>query len=293
VPETLTRKLQEHRQNRTSFLLRIAAAFALSSMFILVKLAGEGGAALIEIMFFRQIVSVPVILIYLKMRGTLEVLKTERIGAHGARSLMGMTGMVLNFSAVILLTPAEYTTISFMTPIFAVMIGVFLYKEKVLSHKWIAVLIGFLGVVIIANPTSAHASLLGIAIGLAGALITAFINYQLQNLTRTETSLTIVFYFAIVCSIVFLPFMIFYMQAHPPALFAILLCVGIVGTIGQILMTAAMRFGSVSSILILDYTAIIWAVLYGWLIWDNIPTLSFWLGTPLIVAAGLLITRRR
>ncbi len=71
-----------------------------------------------------------------------------------------------------------------------------------------------------------------------------------------------------------------------------MLAIGVAGTIGQLLMVASLRHGAVSSVIVMDYTALIWAMAYGWLVWDKLPSAATWLGAPLIVIAGLLIAWR-
>ena len=84
----------------------------------------------------------------------------------------------------------------------------------------------------------------------------------------------------------------FVMTAHDIAGWLLLLAIGIAGVIGQLLLTAALRFGAIASVIVMDYSSLFWATLYGWLLFDSLPPPSTWLGAPMIIAAGLVIAWR-
>lgn len=261
-------------------------------MFMLGKVAGEAGVSLPETMFWRQAVALPLLLGYLAIVGGLQRLRTQRLGAHGLRAAIGTAGMACNFGAVILLPLAESTTLGFTAPLFAVLITGWLLREHVGPWRWAAVVSGFAGVLVIAQPGQSHMPLLGAAIGLVSALFNAVISFLIRNLGRTEEPVSVVFYFALFGTLAMAPIMPFIMGPHTSQQWLILLGVGLTGTVGQLFMTAALRYGTVASVIVMDYTAIVWATLYGWLIWDKLPPATTWLGAPLIVAAGLLIAWR-
>lgn len=272
--------------------LRVASALLFATLLMLVKLAGESGVALPEIMFWRQAVSVPIILGWLWSTGGLARLRTRRLGSHARRAGIGMFNMIFNFGAAILLPLAESTTLGFTTPIFAVLLAATVMREPVGPWRWAAVALGFAGVLIIAQPGGAPISPLGTAAGLIAAFFIAVINYQIRDLGKTEEPISIVFYFAAFGAPMAALALPFVMTAHTPQQWLLLAGIGTVGTFAQLLLAASLRYGSVASIIVMDYTALIWATLYGWLIWDRIPPTATWLGAPLIVAAGLTIAWR-
>jgi drug/metabolite transporter (DMT)-like permease len=154
------------------------------------------------------------------------------------------------------------------------------------------VLLGFVGVLVIAQPGSGHIPLFGALVALTGAFMVALISIQVADLGRTEQSLTIVFWFAALSSPVLALSLPFMMRGHDSAGWWLLLGIGLSGAAGQVLLTAALRFGAVASVIVMDYSSLFWATLYGWLIWDQLPPASTWLGVPLIVGAGLVIAWR-
>jgi drug/metabolite transporter (DMT)-like permease len=275
-----------------ALLIRLGAIAALATMSAFIKLASQHHIHLLEIMFWRQLTSVPLILCWLAATGNLAALKTQRPRTHFLRALYGTIGMVFNFGAVILLPLAEATTMAFTAPIWAVMLAVLLLKETVGPWRWSAVGLGFAGVLLIAQPGSGDIPAIGASVALAGAFMVALISIQIADLNRTDKPVTIVFYFALFSvpmTAVALPFV---MTAHDTDGWLLLLAIGISGVIGQLLLTAALRFGAVASVIVMDYSSLFWATLYGWLFFSSLPPPSTWVGAPLIIAAGLLIAWR-
>lgn len=272
--------------------LRAAAAALIATMFALVKLASQIGVSVPEIMFWRQAITVPLLLGWLAMRGETSRLRTRRLKAHAARSLTGTFGMVLNFTTIILLPLAAATTLQFTTPLFAVILTGFLLREKVGVWRWSAVLLGFIGVLIITQPGHSPIDPLGAATGLAAAFMVAVISFQVRDLTKQDDPLACVFWFAVFGSLVLGAVLPFFARAHSPDQWLMLLAIGIVGTAAQFMMTIALKFGPVATIIVMDYTALVFATGYGWWLFGNLPPSQTWLGAPAIIAAGLVITWR-
>lgn len=275
-----------------ALLLRILAAIVGASLLALVKLAGESGVALPEIMFWRQAIPLPLMLTYLWATGGLRRLRTRRLGDHARRAGLGMTIMVLNFGGAILLPLAVSTSISFTAPLFAVLAAALVLREHIGPWRWTAVALGFAGILIITRPGDEAVPALGLAAALLASVMIAGINFQIRDLGRTEEPVVTAFYFAAFGAPMAALAMPFFMTAHNGAQWAMLLAIGVLGTLFQLLLTASLRYGAVASVIIMDYTALIWATAYGWLIWEHIPSRAIWLGAPLIVAAGLIIAWR-
>jgi drug/metabolite transporter (DMT)-like permease len=275
-----------------ALLIRLGAIGALATMSALIKLAAGRGIHLLEIMFWRQFVTIPIALGWVLATSGIGALATKRPGTHFLRGLYGTVGMVLNFGAVILLPLAEATTINFTVPIWAVLLSIVLLKEKVGAWRWSAVLLGFAGILVIAQPGNGHFPLYGALVALGGAFMIALISIQIADLNRTEQPLTIVFYFACVTTPITALALPFVMTAHDSGAWLLLLGIGLAGALGQLLLTAALRFGTVASVIVMDYSGLFWATLYGWLLFGMLPPATTWLGAPLIVIAGLVIAWR-
>lgn len=272
--------------------LRLGGVVLISTMFMLVKYASQAGVALPEIMFWRQAVPVVVLAGWLAASGELKRLQTGRLGSHARRAVTGTLGMLGGFVASILLPLAEATTLGFTSPLFAVLLTAIVFRERVGPWRWTAVVLGFAGVLIIAQPGHAPISALGTVGGLAAGFIVTVVSFQMRDLGRTEEPASIVFYFALFGALLAAPFLPFYATAHSLFQWALLMGIGLFGTLGQLLFAAALRHGAVASVIIMDYSALIWATLFGWIIWDHLPPLATWLGAPAIIAAGLLVAWR-
>ncbi len=269
--------------------LRLGSIAALSTMAMFVKLSSEAGIQLVEILFWRQALGIPMILAWLVARRRLDLVKTARPGAQAVRGIYGLVGMVCNFGALSLLPLAEASTLTFTAPIWAVVLSMLLLREPVGVWRWSAVLLGFAGVLIIAQPGGGELPLFGAAVGLGGAFMIALISIQIADLNRTEQPITIVFWFASITSAVLLPPVLSLGRAHDAHEWLLLLAMGVSGSIGQLLLTASLRFGKIASVIVMDYSALIWATLYGWLVWQVLPPATTWLGAPLIIGAGAVI----
>jgi drug/metabolite transporter (DMT)-like permease len=275
--------------------VRLLAAFALATMGMLVKLAGERGAHLIELIFWRQLLTVVLLGAGLALTGRLVMLKTRRLPAHARRAASGLLGMIFTYGAVLLLPLAEATTLGFTAPIFAVLIAIVLFREKIGPYRWAAVAIGFAGVIVVMQPFGGFhegVTLAGVAVGLVAPFMVALISFQIQDLNTTENPWSIVFWFAALTTPVAALALPFVIAGHDPLTWALILGMGLVGAAAQMLLTTSLRFGSAAVILLMDYTALLWASYYGYAIFDRAAPASLWLGAPLIIAAGLLIAWR-
>ena len=284
--------------------MRLLSIFGLATMSMLVKLASESGIRLTEIMFWRQFAAIPVALTWVALTSGMATLRTQRFGAHLRRSFLGVTGMVFTFGSVILLPLAEATTLGFTVPIFATILSALVLRENVGIHRWAAVIIGFIGDLIVIQPGSGGFPLKGALVGLTSALIIGIISIHLRDMGRTEAPATTVFYFSLLSSTLLLalhlaplPGTLSQMVAwgpgsHSPAQWLLILGLGLCGGLGQIALTASLRYAPVSTVVGMDYTSLIWSTAYGWLIWSVLPGTSTWLGAPIIIASGLYIAWR-
>ena len=275
-----------------ALIVRLGAIAGLATMSALIKLVAERGVHVVEIMFWRQASTLPILLAWAALMGGLGQLRTRRLGMHFKRSIYGTVGMALNFGAVILLPLAEATTMNFTAPIWAVILATLLLKERPGVWRWGAVAAGFVGVILIAQPGSGHIPLVGALVALGGAFMIALISIQIADLGRTDKPLAIVFYFALFSVPITGLALPFVFVPHDAATWWLLAGIGVLGVIGQLLLTAALRFGKVSSVIVMDYSSLFWATIYGWLLFDMLPPASTWLGAPIIIAAGLVIAWR-
>jgi len=272
--------------------LRLGSVLMLSLMWALIKFLSLRGVHFAELLFYRQLLALPVVYGWIVWTIGPAGIATKRPDLHLTRTAVGLTSMVCNFGAVILLPLAESTTIGFTAPIFATIFSALFLREATGIHRWGAVVLGFVGVVVIARPDNAHFPLVGLGVAIAAAVGTATVAILLRALSRTETPPAIVFWFTILSVPPLGLLMIWFGQWHDPVTFALILAMGVCGGIAQLLMTSALRLAPVAVVMPMDYSAIVWAALLGWLLWGTLPIASTWLGTALIVASGLYILLR-
>ena len=271
---------------------RLASVLAFATMGALIKLAELRGAGLAELLFFRQAGAIPVVLAWVAIGPGLATLRTQRIGAHGVRCAVGLSSMTFMFATLMLLPLAEATTLQFTVPIFATILGALVLREATGVHRWSAVVIGFVGVLIVAQPGSGHIPLVGAATGLAAAFLSAGVSILIRRMGSSEPPATIVFYFSILSMIPLVPAFLLTMGSHDTTTWVMLVCIGLVGAVGQLAMTTSLSLAPVSVVVPMDYSGLLWATVYGWALFGVLPGAMTWAGAPLIVASGLYIVWR-
>jgi drug/metabolite transporter (DMT)-like permease len=282
-------------QNRpmAGILTRLGAMLSLGIMFAFVKLAGQHGVHVTESLFYRQLTAMPLIcfLIWRSQRGWPSIVSNKH-RLHMLRSALGIFAMGLNFWAMTLLPLADATTISFTVPIFATLFAALILREQVGIRRWSAILIGFVGVLIVVQPGGTLIPAFGAAVALTGALVTAAVTLVLRMLGRTETSIVTIFWFSVytlpaltICAFI-------YGGGHDAKTWGFLLGIGIFGALGQLCITQSLRYAPVSTIVPMDYSALIWATIFGIAIFGQYPGLSIWFGAPIIIGSGLFIAWR-
>lgn len=270
----------------SGILCRIGSGLSFATMGALLKLASMEGMNAPELVFYRSLFSLPVVLAWVISQESLRVLRPNRPMAHVWRGLLGIVSMGLTFQALILLPLAEATAINFTAPIFATILSFFVLREAVGVHRWTAVMVGFAGVLVVTRPGGSSLPMLGVAIALAAAFCQATVTTTLRRLQRSEHFAAIVFWFAVSGIVVGALAMPAFGAAHGAKAFALVIAGGLIGGLGQLFMTASLR-APVSSVAPFDYLQIVAATAYGWLLFSAVPTFSTIAGAGLIAASGL------
>lgn len=280
-------------ENRVRALgLRLFAVTIFSTMGVLIKLASHAGIKLPEIMFWRQLLALPIVLIWIAAGPGFPSLRTKKLAIHARRTLLGLAAMSGTFGALVLLPLAEATTFSFTVPIFATILAGLVLREAVGWHRWAAVLLGFAGVIIVLQPGSSAIPLAGAAVGLAAAILVAITSLQIRELGRTEQATTTVFWFTLLSIPALAAVLPFVFTPHDVREWMLLAGIGTLGGLGQLAATASFRLAPVSVVVVVDYSGLVWSTLFGWLVWAHIPAAATWVGAPLIIASGLYIAWR-
>lgn len=273
-------------------LFRIGATTGFGVMAAMIKLGYDRGVSTPELVFYRFSIGLIPLIAWILATGNHRAWRTANPGAHVTRGLIGLATMMFAFSALDYLPLAEATTIGFAAPLFAVALSALVLGEQVGLHRWSAVVAGLAGVLIVMQPQRGEMPVAGLLIALAGAFGTACVTITIRRISRTEGTQTIVLWFtlfAVAASGLLMPF---FARAHDGGTWMILTGLGLAGGTAQILLTASLRHAPVSVVAPFDYAQLLWAVLFGWLIWEAYPLPSTWAGAAVIVASGLYTVHR-
>lgn len=274
--------------------LRIAAAGLFSTTAALLKLAAEQGVLAPEMMLYRALFGLPVVLAWVLTSQGLGALKTQRPLAHLGRTALGIFSILCSLQALVMLPLADATTISFTTPIFATVLSWLILRERVGRHRWLAVLCGLIGVVVVMRPggTSGAIPAAGVAIGLFAALGTAGVNIALRQMRDTEHVAAIVFWFFAGSALVGLALLPFFGRIHDSETMLLLAAGGIAGGLMQITLTASLQSAPVSVLAPFDYLQIVGAIILGWVLLSAVPTINTLAGALIISGSGLYMVWR-
>lgn len=271
---------------------RVAAMACMASLSAMVKWCGGRGVPVFEIVFFRNAFAFVPLGLYIWRTTGPEVLRTQRPLGHLTRSAVGLAAMVCGFSAVQHLPLTEATAFQFASPLFMTALSALILHERVGRHRWGAVLVGFIGVLIMVRPSPGQADAVGIALALAGAFGAAGAMVAIRQIAGTERGPTIVFYFTAGGTVLGLVGSLFHWVTPDPLTLVLLICGGLVGGVGQLLLTEALRVAPVGVVAPFDYTQLIWATGFGFLVWGELPHPATIAGALVVAASGVYILHR-
>ncbi|SUE44542.1 DMT family transporter [Roseomonas gilardii] len=275
---------------RRGALLIVSAGLIWQLMNALVKQLGTT-IPVPELMFFRNLFSLPMVLL-IASRGTI-TLRTRRFGGHVIRASTGLMAMSLSFLAVSVLPLAEQQVLGYTQPLFITILAIPFLGEQPDRRRWLAVLVGFLGVVTVALGQGGLGG--GSAPGWAYAaavtqgLISALTTLQIRQLSATESSSTITLWQAILMTGIMTCALPFVWVTPTWGQFGLLVLLGTLGGLAQVLQTEAFASAQVSALGPYTYCGLIWATIIGWTVFGDAPSLVMVLGALLIVGAGLAI----
>jgi len=245
-----------------------------------------------QIVFFRASIGLIPTLVMLYRPPGLEALRTRRVGAHFLRGLAGVVGTFGFFWAFAVMPLADAYAIGFAAPMFITALSVPILGEKVGARRWLAVLVGFAGVLIMIRPGGGGTFGSGGAIALLATAAYALSMVLMRLYSRTETNASMIFYATIVIVLVAGVQMPFVWVTPTWADAGLLAVLGLLGGIGAIMMAQAYRVATPSIVVPFEYTGMIWGVALGYMVWGDVPDLWIWVGSAIVVASGLYILHR-
>ncbi len=272
--------------------LRVAAMAVLACLSALVKWTGGRGIPVFEIILFRNLFAFVPLGLYIWRTTGFEVLKTRRPFGHMVRSVIGLTGMVCGFSAVQYLPLTEATALQFTSPLFMTALSALLLAEPVGRHRWVAVIVGFIGVLIMARPIPGEMNVPGVTFGILAAFGAAGAMVAIRQIADTERGPTIVFYFTLGGVIVGLVGSAVHWVTPDPLTLSMLILAGVIGGIGQLLLTEALRAAPIGVVAPFDYTQLVWAAILGLVLWGELPHPLTLVGAVIVAGSGVYILHR-
>lgn len=267
----------------------LLAVFCVTIMSVQAKLIGIEYNA-VQITFARAIVVLILLMPFIYKLGGLNFLKTKKPFLHFFRGLAGLIGNVMFFLAFQRLPVADVTVISQAVPIFSCILAIIFLGETIGWRRWTAITIGFLGVIIAINPSVniAVASLYA----LGGTLMWSTTIIFLRLLGSTEHPVKTVFYFMLVSVIVTSIFQPFLWKEPSFEVILLFIGIGIAAFLTQLLMTYALQKAPASIVSPFNYTGIVWAIIFDYIIWNAHPMFATIFGGIIITISGIYIFKR-
>lgn len=278
--------------------LKIASVLVFITMAGLIK-ATDGRIPPGEVVFFRSLFAVPVIVVWLSWRHELRTgFRAVNPMAHLWRGFVGTCAMGLGFAGLAFLPLPEVTAIGYAAPLLTVIFAAMFLGEEVRAFRLTAVAVGLVGVLIVLSPRLSvgadltEAQALGALLVLGGAVFAALAQVFVRKLVGTESTSAIVFWFSLTATGLSLITLPFGWVMPGPVDAAILVGAGLLGGVGQVLLTSSYRHADASVIAPFDYVSILFALAIGYWAFGEVPTGTMLLGAAIVIAAGILIIWR-
>ena len=244
-----------------------------------------------QVLFFRGFFGVVIYFFIMPRDRIKNFYLTKRVGLHFLRCLFGLIALIAIFIALRNLPLATVVSISFAAPIFTTIFSVFFLSEKVGFFRWLAVSIGFVGIIVITEPGFGALNIYYIY-PIIFCLGLSYVAIAIKQLSTTEPVWLIALNFSIVITLASL-FTIPFGWIMPSTQDLVLLCmIGFLGGFANLWLSQSFKLSEVSLVSPLKYLALVFGIIFGYLIWDEIPTTKTLLGAVLVVASSLIILRR-
>ncbi|WP_341862818.1 DMT family transporter [Gymnodinialimonas sp. 57CJ19] len=295
MPETQTMPQRPLR----GIALKIASVCVFVAMASLIK-SSANTVPPGQAVFFRSLFAIPVILAWLMMKHDLaHGLETKNPMGHVWRGLVGTSAMGLGFAGLGLLPLPEVTAIGYAAPILVVIFAAMFLGEEVRMFRLSMVAVGLGGVLIVLSPRLAvnpenvdTGQALGAVLVLMGAVCAALAQVFVRKLVQTERTAAIVFWFSITATVLSLLTLPWGWVWPTPGQYVTLILAGLAGGVGQILLTSSYRNADASLIAPFEYTSMLLAIIVGYSVFGEVPSLTMLCGAALIVFAGIAIILR-
>ena len=276
-------------KNQLGFLYMLMSVCAFSIMDIIVK--WSEAYPLGQVLFFRGFFGVILYFIIMPRDRIKNFYLTKRPGLHFLRCMSGLIALVAIFIALRNLPLATVVSISFAAPIFTTIFSIFLLSEKVGMFRWIAVLVGFIGIIIITEPGFSSFNIYFIY-PIIFCLGLSYVAIAIRQLSTTEPVWLISLYFSIAITLVSLVTLPYGWVMPNFGDLLLLMLIGVFGGVANLWLGQSYKLAEVSLVSPLKYLALVFAIAFGYFIWGEIPSFKTLLGAALVIISSIIIFRR-
>ena len=276
-------------KNQLGFLYMFLSICAFSVMDLIVKWSENYPVG--EVLFFRGFCGVIPLLFFIPRERYFDFYKTNRALLHFKRCASGLIAIVAIFIALRKLPLATVVSITFAAPIFTTIMSIFLLSEKVGMYRWMAVIVGFIGILVISEPGFTSMNLYYLY-PIVFCLGLSYVAIAIKQLSSSEPVWLISFYFSV--SIMILSFFTIpqgWLLPSAKDLF-LLSTLGILGGLANLWLTQSYKFADVSLVTPLKYLALVFAIFFGYIFWNEVPTFKTLIGSALVIISSVIIFRR-
>ena len=276
-------------KNQLGFLYMFLSVCAFSIMDLIVKWSEH--YPLGEVLFFRGFFGLLFYFFIIPRERFKDFYYTKRAGLHFLRCIFGLIALLAIFIALRNLPLATVVSISFAAPIFTTIFSIFFLSEKVGLFRWLAVLVGFIGIIIITEPGFSSLNIYYVY-PIIFCLGLSYVAIAIRQLSTTEPVWLISLNFSAAITLVSI-FTIPFGWIMPNIKDLVLLSfIGIFGGVANLWLSQSYKFSEVSLVTPLKYLALVFAIIFGFFIWDEIPTFKTLLGALLVITSSVIIFRR-
>ncbi len=271
--------------------LMALAIFVLSCMDVFAKILIENEVHTVTILAIRSIIITVALLGTLGLQNKLHKLRTKRLGAHILRAMVGLTAVGGFFSSLEYLPLADATVVFFTGTLFIAVASVLVLKERFGVHRWLAIVAGYVGVAIAINPGLEELSI-GYLLALVGSLSYAALFISGKIMAKTESTTSLVFYFNTGLGIIALCALPLVWQPLTLKLWALIFGLAMLALVGHLAITQAFGSREASVLAPIEYTALLWAIIFDYLLWSHTPSSHTLWGGAVVVVSGLYFLYR-
>jgi drug/metabolite transporter (DMT)-like permease len=291
VPETKlpeTSKRHEHVPLAILYMIGATIVFSVSSATSKWLVASY---PVTEVLFTRSLVSLIACALFILPTTGIAVFRTGRLRHHVLRSFSQFCSQSFLVIAFSLMPLAGAIAINFSAPLFATLVSIVLLKEKVGLARWSALLVGFLGVLIVTNP-GAEAFQVGALFALANAVLYGTVTAAVRGMTATESAPTLTLYQLLLITGFFAVLAPFGFIMPTWSHWGLIVFNGLSNAVGQYWWTKSLHLGPASAVAPFFYLSLVWAVLIGFAVWGDVPTIGLMFGSAIVVGSGLFLLWR-